>query len=524
MYNLSDDNVNDNSSQNYATPTPDPDGNDYQQSYQAPDSNGYQQSYQTSDNGSYQQSYQTSDNGSYQQPYQTSDNGSYQQSYQTSDNGSYQQPYQASDNGNYQQSYQTQNMYGQQYYNGQNYSGGMNNGSYQASANGQNPYDQGKKPTPVFAILGIIFAVAAFPIGWLIPILGILLGIAGLVFGIVGLTSRSSIKGLGIASTIIAPIATIAVIVLIVYRAFTLVSDVTNDLLSNPDSFDNDFNFDFDFDNDYDFDFDDDDYDDEYDDGFYGYEDRDVDIDDVVLFSEADVTVTATSITYENYGDTVYPYVNVEIENNSTSDVTIGVDYCAVNNLAMSGSYFEDSVNAGKKSKSKLSIDSSVFSKCKFTDIGSIELQVNIYDKNTYEDIVEVSDLYKVTLDESYTPFTASSLGDANLIVSEAGVDFYYLGITTSYYDDSPCFLFYAENHSGQKAWVETDGFSINDYMQGDYDIDTVNDGNGALLLVEWDSDVNVDSLEKADVKFEITYYDSYDVFYTDEVVFYSLQ
>lgn len=504
MYNLSDENVNDNSSQNYATPTPDP--NDFQQSYQAPDNNGYQQAYQSQNNNGYQQTYQSQNDNSYQQAYQTQNN-----------NG-------------YQQTYQSQNTYNQQYYNGQNYSSsGMNNGSYQASVNGQNPYNQEKKPTPVFAILGIVFAAAAFPIGWFIPILGIVLGIAGLIFGIVGLTARSSIKGLGIAATIIAPVATIAVIILIIYRAVSLVSDITNDfsddIFSYEDDFGNDFSFGFgdDYDDDYDS-YDDYDDDDDYDEGFYGYDDRTVDIDDVVLFSEAGVTVTATDITYENYGDTVYPYVNVEIENSTDTDITIGVEYCAVNNVAMSGSYFDDSINAGKKSKSQLSIDSSVFSKCSFTDIGSIELQVNIYDKNTYDDIVEMSDLYKTTFDDSYTPFTASSLSDANLIVSESGIDFYYLGITDSYYDDSPCFLFYAENHSGQKAWVETDGFSINDYMQGDYDIDIVNDGNGALLLVEWDDDVNMDALEKADVKFEITFYDSYDVVYTDEVVFYSLQ
>lgn len=485
MYNLSDENVNDNSSQNYATPTPEP--NNSQQSYQAPDNNGYQQTYQTQNNNGYQQTYQAQDNNSYQQ------------------------------------TYQSQNTYNQQYYNGQNYSYGS--GSYQASVNGQNPYNQEKKQTPVFAILGIVFAVGAFPLGWVIPILGIILGIAGLIFGILGLTARSSIKGLGIAATILAPVATIAVIIVIVYRAVSLVNDITDDIFSYKDNFDNDYNFNFgDDDNDYDYDYNYDDSNDYDDEGFYGYEDYNVDIDDVVLFSEAGVTVTATDITYENYGDTTYPSVNVEIENTSEYDVTIGVEYCAVNNIAMYGSYFNDSVNAGKKSKSSLSIDSSVFSKCAFTGIGNLELQVNIYDKNTYDDIVELSDLYQVTIDASYTPFTAASLSDANLIVSESGIDFYYLGVTDSYYDDSPCFLFYAENHSGRTVWVETDGFSINDYMQGDYDIELVNDGNGALLLVEWDDDVDVDDLEKADVKFEITFYDTYDVVYTDDIVFYSLQ
>lgn len=468
MYNLNGENVNDNTSQTYSAPTP--------------------------------------DNNSYQ-PY-SGDTGDLGQQ-------------------NYQQNTYTQGTYDQYNYNQQTYAGqtyasptGNDGSTYNAAPTGYNPYapnNQEKKPTPVFAVLGIIFALAAVISGWFIPGVGILFAIAGIVMGILAVGKRSSIRGLGIADIILSVCALVFLIVLIIVRTFSLIDEITtNKTLTYHDSLDNDFSFDFGDDDDDDYSFDDD-YDD---DSFYGWDDWTDDIDDVVMYSENGVVITATDLVYECYGDTVYPYVNVLIENNTDRNLYISVDYCSVNNIAMS-SYFGEVINANKKMETQIPVDSSYFSACRFTEIQNIQLALDISDDDTGDYIVdgEEAPLINTTFADSYTPFDSDSLTNAEHIASTAGFDIYYLGVTEFIYDDEPCFLFYAENTSGHRAWVETDGFSVDDFMQSDYDIDTVENGNGTFLYLLCPD--NLDDIQQAAVTFEVTYYDTMDVFYTDEVIFY---
>lgn len=477
MYNLNGENVNDNTSQTYSAPTP--------------------------------------DNSSYQ-PYTDGTGNMDQQTYQQT---------------GYGQGTYDQNLYNQQTYTGQTYAGqtytsptGNGGSTYNAAPGGYNPYNQEKKPTPVFAVLGIIFVAAALISGWFIPAIGFLFAIAALVMGILAVGRRSSIRGLGIADIILSVCALIFLIVVTIVRALNIVSDLTDNSFQYKDSLDNDFSFDFDHDDDDDYDFDDDDdfSFDEEEDGFYGWEDWSDDIEDAVIYSENGITITATSVDYMCFGDSVSPTVNLLIENDTDRNIYISTDYCAINNIAMD-SYIYESVNAHKKLETDLTVNSALFSLCRFTDVGNIQLYLSIEDEDTSETLVESDHRSEATLNDSYTPFGGDTMENAQLVASVEGCDFYYLGVSSSPWGGSdPYFQFVVENNTGRRIWAETDDYSTDDYMQNDYDIDTLEDGNCTFLFLECPD--NMDSIQQAAVTFEVTFYDTMDVYYSDEIVFYTKQ
>lgn len=159
------------------------------------------------------------------------------------------------------------------------------------------------------------------------------------------------LRGAAIAGLIISILATIFSIGVIVYAVINVSKTLSN---AGKELFDNsgitsDLD-DFDFDSDSD---DSDDYDDsDYSDYSYG-DDKEVPLDNVVLYSANDVTITATSIVYSYYDDSVIPEIKVTVENNTSNDLGINVDYCAINGVTMYG-YISGDVAAGKKATKNL--------------------------------------------------------------------------------------------------------------------------------------------------------------------------
>ena len=148
---------------------------------------------------------------------------------------------------------------------------------------------------------------------------------------------------------------------------------------------------------DFDFDSDSDDSDD-YDDSDYSYgDDKEVPLDNVVLYSANDVTITATSIVYSYYDDSVIPEIKVTVENNTSNDLGINVDYCAINGVTMYG-YISGDVAAGKKSNEELSISTDDFTLTSFDKIHNITHTVLDYGYDTYYKLMELIVVQKINL------------------------------------------------------------------------------------------------------------------------------
>lgn len=493
MYNLNGENVNDNPngfSGNEPTGTPNPDNN-AQMNYGQPAPE--QQTYSQPDNGP--QTYDAP-NANQQQAFNQTDYNP--NSFNQTDYN--QNPY--------NQSAFNQPNYGQQTFNG----GNTYNAAPSYNANGDAP-----KKSCVFGVLGLILGIAALPFGWFVPIIGIILGIAAIILSIFGLGKNRDLRGAAIAGLIISIIATIFSIGVVVYAVVTVsktLSNATKDILNDSGITSDLDDFDFDSDNS-------DDY--SYDDSSYADEgDKEVPLDNVVLFSANDITITATSITYSYYEDTVSPTINITIENNTSTDIGLSVDESAVNGVTMY-SYISGDVAAGKKSNTQLNISSDEFSLAGFKAIDNLKLMLDIYDSDTYDTIYADTEANEISFSDSYTPFSASSLKDAVALDSGTGVYVYYIGTTTGW-DDSLEFIFYIENTSDATCAAESDDFSINDFMQDDYGYTTILPGTGSFMTIDANDDItSLDDVTSAAIKFEVRDYDSYEVTYSsDELTFIS--
>mgnify|MGYP004506760485 CR=1 FL=1 len=496
MYNLNGENVNDNPngfSGNEPTGNPNPDNN-AQLNYGQP--------------APEQQTYNQPDNGpmTYDAP-----NANQQQAYNQNDYNP----------NSYNQNDYNQNAYNQSAYNQPNYGQqAFNNGNSYNAAPSYNINGDAPKKSCVFGVLGLILGIAALPFGWFVPIIGIILGIAAIILSILGMGKNRDLRGAAIAGLIISILATIFSIGVVVYAVITLSKTLSN---AGKEIFDNsgitsDLD-DFDFDSDSDDSDDYDDYDD-YDDS-YG-DDKEVPLDNVVLYSANDVTITATSIVYSYYDDSVIPEIKVTVENNTSNDLGISVDYCAINGVTMYG-YISGDIAAGKKSNEELSISTDDFTLTGFDSIDNIKLQVSFYDSDTYDTLIDDGVVQDINLSDSYTPFSISSVPGAVALDSSNGINAYYVGTTTGW-DDTLVFVFYIENTTDKTCVAESDDFSINDFMQDDYGYGYILPGTGTFMSIEANDDItSIDDVTNASIKFEVRDYDSYETFYSsDELTFIS--
>ena len=463
MYNLNGENVNDNPngfSGNEPAGNPNPDNN-AQMNYGQP--------------APEQQTYNQPENGpqTYDAP-----NANQQQAFNQTDYN----PNSFNQNA-YNQSAYNQPDYGQQAFNnGNTYNGNSYNAAPSYNLNGDAP-----KKSCVFGVLGLILGIAALPFGWFVPIIGIILGIAAIILSILGMGKNRDLRGAAIAGLIISILATIFSIGVIVYAVINVSKTLSN---AGKELFDNSgITSDLD---DFDFDSDSDDSDD-YDDSDYSYgDDKEVPLDNVVLYSANDVTITATSIVYSYYDDSVIPEIKVTVENNTSNDLGINVDYCAI---TLTG----------------------------FDSIDNIKLQVSFYDSDTYDTLIDDGVVQDINLSDSYTPFSISSVPGAVALDSSNGINAYYVGTTTGW-DDTLVFVFYIENTTDKTCVAESDDFSINDFMQDDYGYGYLLPGTGTFMSIEANDDItSIDDVTNASIKFEVRDYDSYETFYSsDELTFIS--
>lgn len=389
-------------------------------------------------------------------------------------------------------------------------SGGINGGyTYNAAPISPNPATQmnpyGPKKSGVCGILGLIFSILAFPLGWFIPILGILLAIAGIVLSIIGCNKTRACNGTGIAGLIISILALIGLIILIVVRTITYMNEINalsapltidqledleddindSDTNSNkaPDRADNDFVVSHSWDE--------------------AYSEID-DIDDIILYESEYARITATELVYETIGDTLYPYINITIENLGNEDFAIDTSYSAVNGVVITGYILED-VYAGQTLETDLSFDSDEYKEAGFSTINSLSCILNLYDPDSYDTIHRDEVPREFIFDDSSENFSISDLTSEAPIFSEAGCDIYYLGTVDKYEDGIPDFCFYIDNHSSQMVCVTFDELYINNTSQpGALDISDIGSGCGVFFTLSSDDAILADSITEASMTVEI--------------------
>ena len=116
-----------------------------------------------------------------------------------------------------------------------------------------------------------------------------------------------------------------------------------------------------------------------------------VEIEEQVIFEEKDIKVTVTGINYDGWFG---PEVKVLIENNSSKNITVQALECAVNGM-MTETLFSTDVAAGKKANDSITLSSSNLENGNVKTIKEIEVKLNVFDSDSWDDIVK-SDLISI--------------------------------------------------------------------------------------------------------------------------------
>lgn len=230
---------------------------------------------------------------------------------------------------------------------------------------------------------------------------------------------------------------------------------------------------------------------------------NDVTIEEAVIFEQNDVKITAKEIVTDSiWGQGI----KVLIENNSSSDVTVGCDALAVNGYMITDLVYE-TVTAGQKSNATINCLSSELEKAGITNIGEVDVWFYLLNPDTYERIYESSEP-SIIKTSAYDTIDSSLDIGGNEILNQDGVR-----IVAKYVDEDSFWgksvLIYAENNSGYDISLTCDDESINGFMVDGYYYATIKNGYKSFDTLEFfDSTLEENGIEKIEnLKMKFTCY-----------------
>lgn len=223
------------------------------------------------------------------------------------------------------------------------------------------------------------------------------------------------------------------------------------------------------------------------------------------IFNQNDVVITATKLVDDSlWGQTI----NILIENNSASDVTVSANAMAVNGYMLTDLVYE-TVTAGAKSNATLYCMSTELENAGITAIEDVDVWFKLIDPDSYQTIYESSEPSTIKTSLSGTGATEPNF-DGQEVYNNNGVV-----VKVAYTDENSFWgrslLFYVENNSGQNIVISSADTSINGFMISGYYYADVKDGYKSFDdMTIFDSDLednNIESIES--IKFKLTCYDS---------------
>ncbi|MCI5620978.1 MAG: hypothetical protein MR355_05370 [Lachnospiraceae bacterium] len=217
----------------------------------------------------------------------------------------------------------------------------------------------------------------------------------------------------------------------------------------------------------------------------YTLKENEKDIDDVVLFSDSGVTITALAMGWDENN---YPYLTVAIDNQSESDINPLVTYCAVNGVALQAT-IEGTVAYGETVFRPLVFSDPFFSYAKQTEIGKLQIELSFVDAETNSVLSTDTTIHEVIFDETIPLFDVKKLDNVIVLDNKDAYRIYYVGSTDLTEDDIVEFVFYIEDASETPIYFESGDLMVDGIMQADYAFGAVVPGNGVFVSVACDDD-----------------------------------
>lgn len=454
--------------------------------------------------------------GNYDQSsYNSSDTNNSNSSY-NNDNSNYNSSY---NNGSYNNGYDYNSGYNNSNYTGSNYNGSSYNGAgynYSGSSYGM---PQEPKKTNGFGIAGFVLSLVGMLLACCFPIFGLITGFLGIVFSIIGVNKKYNVRGLAIAGIVLS-----VVCFLFSGFGFLLESDEFNEALDEILEEEEEYLSDY-YGDDFDMDeiLDESGYSSDPDEYYNSILDEydSFSLDDKVIFDQDNIKITANNIIYRTAGDDIYPYIGLTVENNSEQNIEIETELATINGISMYY-YSSDSVDAGTTTNIILETYTYDFTYVGYKEVGSLQLQLNIYDDDTYEDIA-TGEVYDVYLADGFTNFSIDQLeSEAVPLKSNNGITLYYVETTDIEGDDCLDFMFYVENNSDETISVDMDDLMVNDESQFDYDFTQVYPHSGYFINLYCDDDTyTVSNISSASVDVNIYNATTYEDYFETETIYF---
>lgn len=217
----------------------------------------------------------------------------------------------------------------------------------------------------------------------------------------------------------------------------------------------------------------------------YTLKEEEKDIDDIVLFSDSGVTITALAMGRD---ENDYPYLEIAIDNQTESDIIPLVSYCAVNGVALQASV-DGIVAAGDTVYRPLVFSDPFFSYAKQTEIGKLQIELSFMDAETESILSTDTTIHEIIFDAAVPLFDVKKLDNVIVLDNKDAYRIYYVGTTDLTEDDIVEFIFYIEDASDTPIYFESGDLMVNGIMQADYAFGAAAPGNGVFISVACDDD-----------------------------------
>lgn len=183
-----------------------------------------------------------------------------------------------------------------------------------------------------------------------------------------------------------------------------------------------------------------------------------VDIPSQVIYNKNNVKITTKGMYEDEFGDTC---VKLLIENNSTKNLLIQFDWCAINGY-MIDPIFSEEIVSGKKVNTEVSFSSDDIDKICVDIIQNITFVLKFMDNDTWDNlfsshIIELKSTPTITPTEQYDT-------SGVVVYNKNGVKIIAQKIFVNEWDDYNVVL-YIENNSQADVMIQTRNVSVNGYM-----------------------------------------------------------
>lgn len=237
-----------------------------------------------------------------------------------------------------------------------------------------------------------------------------------------------------------------------------------------------------------------------------------------VLADSKGVKITAQSLDSSLLG----PSLKVLIENNSNQNITTQARLVSINGYMVDSSFSAD-VAAGKKMNDSIVFLLNDIENDKIGDIGEIELQLAVFDSDTWDDLF-VTDFVTVTVGKNTPTVTADTEGD--VLYDEKGLKIIHKGLAeeSSIFGDEV--VFYIENNTKDTVTVQSRDVSINGFMsEVVFSVEITPNKKAYEGMVFLDLEDNgIEKIEDVELYFEVIDEESWDTIAKSKVIKLSYQ